>query len=148
MRMVVIQRIVMPQTPTRRPVDLSTCRILYPYYNEASQQERVSKMRIHIEGGAITAVIIWVRCATRWSTGSGVYRACTQCETKREYSYGDISGEPVPEVGAAIDGPKKRQQAEEPAERKEEEKSAKEGGGGAGPNARSRELGPFSDGWG
>ena len=147
MRMVVIQRIVMPQTPTRRPVDLSTCRILYPY-KEASQQERVSKMRIHIEGGAITAVIIWVRCATRWSTGSGVYRACTQCETKREYSYGDISGEPVPEVGAAIDGPKKRQQATEPAERKEEEKPAKEGGGGAGPNARSRELGPFSDGWG
>ena len=114
MRMVVIQRIVMPQTPTRRPVDLSTCRISYPYYNEASQQERVSKMRIHIEGGAITAVIIWVRCATRWSTGSGVYRTCTQCETKREYSYGDISGEPVPEVGAAIDGPKKRQSKSEP----------------------------------
>ena len=124
-------------------------------------------MRIHIEGGAITAVIIWVRCATRWSTGSGVYRACTQCETKREYSYGDISGEPVPEVGAAIDGPKrkkeepgnvrkknpfcgpkKQQGGTEHAKRKEEEKSAKEGGGGAGPNARSRELGPFSDGWG
>ena len=75
-------------------------------------------------------------------------RAHRQCDTSREEPYGDISAEPVPEVVAAFDGPKKRQQATEPAKRKEEEKRANEGGGFAGPLARSRELGPFSDGWG